>query len=256
MIPHFLYKFGQGFSPDKEVTTGNIYLNGRIWCMLDTLFTCDTILDAGTRQKEGATVIHYIILVWRGNVKNICFKALWKFIVAFIIGGIGFVADFSSLIDLNIKEFIENNAPWSFIIMTMFSVIVLLSIFIFEIVRIYTKINTNLMTLEKAMAKLEEESKSDAEKENLHTKKEDKIIVNIQNQQYATPQVEDKKVEEPVIVKDLSIINEQVRVTDNFISDINELYKYLYKACRYNYNKVVNHHESQYKFMKYRMLKI
>ena len=40
--PHFLYTLG----PQREVRTGNIYRSGRVWCMLDTLFTCNTISDA------------------------------------------------------------------------------------------------------------------------------------------------------------------------------------------------------------------
>ena len=44
--PHFLYRLGSAFAPSKEVRTGNIYRNGRVWCMLDTLFTCDTISAA------------------------------------------------------------------------------------------------------------------------------------------------------------------------------------------------------------------
>ncbi len=50
--PHFLYKLGQGFTPNKEIKTGNIYPNGRVWCMLDTLFTCDTISDARDLTKS------------------------------------------------------------------------------------------------------------------------------------------------------------------------------------------------------------
>jgi hypothetical protein len=44
--PFFLYTLGPGFKADKEVRTGRIYRNARVWCMLDTLFTCDTISDA------------------------------------------------------------------------------------------------------------------------------------------------------------------------------------------------------------------
>ena len=44
--PHFLYKLDKGFSPSNEVRIGNIYRNGRFWCMLDTLFTSKTIFDA------------------------------------------------------------------------------------------------------------------------------------------------------------------------------------------------------------------
>lgn len=44
--PHLLYKLGPAFAPNKEVRTGKIYPSGRVWCMLDTLLTCDTISDA------------------------------------------------------------------------------------------------------------------------------------------------------------------------------------------------------------------
>lgn len=50
--PHFLYKIGQGFAPSKEVKTGTIYPNGRVWCMLNTLFTSDTISDARDKTKR------------------------------------------------------------------------------------------------------------------------------------------------------------------------------------------------------------
>jgi hypothetical protein len=35
--PHFLYKLGPAIKPNKTVKTGNIYRNGRVWCMFDTL---------------------------------------------------------------------------------------------------------------------------------------------------------------------------------------------------------------------------
>ena len=50
--PHFLYKIGQGLAPSKEVKTGTIYPNGRVWCMLNTLFTSDTISDARDKTKR------------------------------------------------------------------------------------------------------------------------------------------------------------------------------------------------------------
>lgn len=50
--PHFLYKLGQGFAPNKVLKTGNIYPNGRVKCMLDTLFTCDSIADARDETKR------------------------------------------------------------------------------------------------------------------------------------------------------------------------------------------------------------
>jgi hypothetical protein len=43
---HFLYRLGPAFAPDHEVRTGKIYPNGRVWCMLDTLFTAKTISEA------------------------------------------------------------------------------------------------------------------------------------------------------------------------------------------------------------------
>jgi len=50
--PHFLYKLGPTFNPSKEVKTGKIYPNGRVWCMLDTLFTENTISDARDLSKN------------------------------------------------------------------------------------------------------------------------------------------------------------------------------------------------------------
>ena len=54
--PHFLYSLGPAFAPHHEVRTGNIYASGRVWCMLDTLFTCDTIAAArdlsGKRERQ------------------------------------------------------------------------------------------------------------------------------------------------------------------------------------------------------------
>ena len=44
--PYFLYTLGRAFAPPKKVRTGKIYRSTRVWCMLDTLFTCDTISDA------------------------------------------------------------------------------------------------------------------------------------------------------------------------------------------------------------------
>jgi hypothetical protein len=50
--PHFLYKLGPAFSPANEVKTGNIYPNGRVWCMLDTLFTSESISKARDISQE------------------------------------------------------------------------------------------------------------------------------------------------------------------------------------------------------------
>ena len=50
--PHFLYTLGPALSPEREVRTGNIYRSGRVWCMLDTLFTCNTISDARDLSRK------------------------------------------------------------------------------------------------------------------------------------------------------------------------------------------------------------
>lgn len=43
---HYIYKLGPAIVPQKTIRTGNIYRNGRVWAMLDTLLTCDTISEA------------------------------------------------------------------------------------------------------------------------------------------------------------------------------------------------------------------
>ena len=43
---HFVYSLGPAIVPNKTVKTGNIYRSGRVWAMLDTLLTCDTISEA------------------------------------------------------------------------------------------------------------------------------------------------------------------------------------------------------------------
>jgi len=50
--PHFLYTLGPAFGSEKEVRTGKIYRSGRVWCMLDTLLTCNTISDARDLSKK------------------------------------------------------------------------------------------------------------------------------------------------------------------------------------------------------------
>lgn len=42
----FIYRLGPPIVPAREVRTGNIYPNGRVWCMLDTLLTCKTVSQA------------------------------------------------------------------------------------------------------------------------------------------------------------------------------------------------------------------
>lgn len=49
---HFIYKLGPAIIPSKVVKTGNIYPSGRVWAMLDTLLTADTISEAMDISKE------------------------------------------------------------------------------------------------------------------------------------------------------------------------------------------------------------
>ena len=43
---HYLLYLEKPFEPRKELPNGNIWSNGRVWCMLDTLFTSKTIKEA------------------------------------------------------------------------------------------------------------------------------------------------------------------------------------------------------------------
>lgn len=54
--PHFFYRLGPAFAPSGEVKTGKIWPNGRVWCMLDTLFTCDSISSARDLSQERGNV--------------------------------------------------------------------------------------------------------------------------------------------------------------------------------------------------------
>ena len=49
---HFVYNLGPAIVPSKEVKTGTIYSNGRVWCHLDALLTCDTISEARDLTKK------------------------------------------------------------------------------------------------------------------------------------------------------------------------------------------------------------
>jgi hypothetical protein len=50
--PHFLYKLGPAIRPMREVKTGNIFRNGRVWAMLDLLLTSKTISAARTASYK------------------------------------------------------------------------------------------------------------------------------------------------------------------------------------------------------------
>ena len=43
---HFVYKLGPAIIPSKVVKTGKVFRSGRVWAMLDTLLTSDTISEA------------------------------------------------------------------------------------------------------------------------------------------------------------------------------------------------------------------
>ena len=48
----FLCQLGPAFTTNREVRTGAIYRNGRVWCFLDTLFTSKTISEARKRSAK------------------------------------------------------------------------------------------------------------------------------------------------------------------------------------------------------------
>jgi hypothetical protein len=53
--PVILYYLGAPFRPDHEVPTGGRILRAtRVWCVLDTLFTCRTVSDAWQLSKKRA----------------------------------------------------------------------------------------------------------------------------------------------------------------------------------------------------------
>lgn len=49
---HYVYKLGTAIVPAKVVKTGKIFRNGRVWAMLDTLLTADSISDARDISKN------------------------------------------------------------------------------------------------------------------------------------------------------------------------------------------------------------
>lgn len=50
--PCYLYTLGKPIIPSTEVKNGKIYPSARVWCMIDTLFTCDTIYEASYVSKK------------------------------------------------------------------------------------------------------------------------------------------------------------------------------------------------------------
>lgn len=57
---HFVYRLGTPMLPAREVRTGNVYRNGRVWCAIDTLLSgeCSTIREAkdATQQRLANTL--------------------------------------------------------------------------------------------------------------------------------------------------------------------------------------------------------
>lgn len=49
---HFIYELSEPIVPSKNVRTGNIYRNGRVWSMFDLLLTSDTISEARDKTQE------------------------------------------------------------------------------------------------------------------------------------------------------------------------------------------------------------
>jgi len=50
--PHYLYNLSEPIIPSKDIRTGNIYRNGKVWAMLDLLLTSDTIAEARTKTQK------------------------------------------------------------------------------------------------------------------------------------------------------------------------------------------------------------
>lgn len=50
-VDHFVYKLGPAIKPNHIVKTGNIYRTGRVWAMLDTLLTSNSISEARDISK-------------------------------------------------------------------------------------------------------------------------------------------------------------------------------------------------------------
>lgn len=56
---HFIFDLGPAIIPSKPVRTGSIYPNGRVWAMLDTLLTSDTISEARDISQERMKIKEY-----------------------------------------------------------------------------------------------------------------------------------------------------------------------------------------------------
>jgi hypothetical protein len=50
--PHFLYTLGPVIEPAREVKTGKLWMNARVWCALDLLLTSETIREARDKTTD------------------------------------------------------------------------------------------------------------------------------------------------------------------------------------------------------------
>ena len=54
--PYFLYRLGKPILPNHEVKNGSqLVMANRVWCMLDTLLTCNTIWEAKELSEQRET---------------------------------------------------------------------------------------------------------------------------------------------------------------------------------------------------------
>ena len=54
--PHFLYRLGKPILPNHEVKNGSqLVMANRVWCMLDTLLTCNTLWEAKELSEQRET---------------------------------------------------------------------------------------------------------------------------------------------------------------------------------------------------------
>lgn len=55
-MDHFVYKLGPAIKPAHTVKTGKLYASGRVWAMIDTLLTANSIKEARDISKERSEV--------------------------------------------------------------------------------------------------------------------------------------------------------------------------------------------------------
>ena len=55
-VDHFVYKLGPHIKPPHTVKTGNLYATLRVWAMIDTLLTADSVSEARDISKARSKV--------------------------------------------------------------------------------------------------------------------------------------------------------------------------------------------------------